>query len=232
MDEEAARRIMQSFVGDKLKIKNLEETEGGYISFEMVAKHDRMHEGTLTRGKNCTSIDAFAVACDYNGKKHILVIEWKLAEDDSGNKAPTNETSKNTEEISSGKTRVSRYKSLIGSSKYLIPQNSYYNNSLFHLPFYELMRQTLWAELCMENFGASDYLHIHVMPEENAMRTKTYKCIGNIKGVEKSWRSHLTKEGNERYIVSNPYLVVEALEQTGNADKYKKLIKYLKTRYY
>lgn len=195
VDEEAARRIMQSFVGDKLKIKNLEETEGGYISFEMVAKHDRMHEGTLTRGKNCTSIDAFAVACDYNGKKHILVIEWKLAEDDSGNKAPTNETSKNTEEISSGKTRVSRYKSLIGSSKYLIPQNSYYNNSLFHLPFYELMRQTLWAELCMEDFGASDYLHIHVMPEENAMRTKTYKCIGNIKGVEKKLAFSSHKRG-------------------------------------
>ncbi len=238
--EEAVRCVMQSFVGDKIKILSMEKVQSktetydcGYVAFEMISDENRMNEDKLTRGNTCTSIDALAIARDSDGKRHILVIEWKLVEDDSGNKAPTSATTRNKDEIRSGESRVEHYGALIDSSKYMKGLNGhYYDSSLFHLPFYELMRQTLWAELNMKDFQAQDYLHIHVLPKENPMRTKRYKCVGNIKGVEEGWRLHLTQEGNKRYLVADPHQVLEALSDSAYKNDYKELIDYLEERYY
>ena len=236
-NEKVAKEVLQSFVGDRIKIESLDgvvsQTEikhCEYIAFEMISDNDRMNEKTLTRGNTCTSIDAFAIANDSNGKKHILVIEWKLVEDDSGNKASTLETSQNEKEVRRGKTRIENYSDLIMKSKYIKSENdSYFNSSLFNLPFYELMRQTLWAENNRMDFNADDYIHIHVVPLQNIMRHKRYHCAGNIKGVKDAWESHLTEEGKKRYVIADPHCVVNALRNNPN---YTDLANYLEERYY
>ena len=123
---DAVKDVMQAFVGKKFIIDKMCKVETTretfccqYIAFEMISNKDRMNEKNLTRGNTCTSIDALAVAEDSSGEKHVLVIEWKLVEDDSGNKAPTERTSKNTKEISRGETRVERYGELINPNRSL-----------------------------------------------------------------------------------------------------------------
>jgi len=234
---DAVRNVMQHFVGDRLKIASMErvssKTETAhcqYIAFEMISDENRMNERKLTRGNTCTSIDAFAIAIDLDGKRHILVIEWKLVEDDSGNKAPDPKTSKNIQEIERGNSRIENYGELIRNSKFIKSiDGDYHNSSLFNLPFYELMRQTLWAELNKIDFAADDYIHIHVVPSGNNMRHKYYRSSGIIKGIEESWKSHLTDEGKKRYMLVDPHSVIDAIR---NYPEYQELTVYLEKRYY
>lgn len=239
-NEKAVKDVMQNFVGDRITIESMEKVRSKrevydcqYIAFEMVSDEDRLKEETLTRGSSCTSIDALAIAKATDGKRYLLVIEWKLAENDSGNKAPTKKTSTNEKEIERGKERTKRYTSLINANKSIDRnQESYLNSSIFHLPFYQLMRQTLWASLNMEDFKADDYFHIHVVPSYNPMRTKKYARVEKIEGVEEAWKKHLTDCGKEKYIMVDPKQVVEALEKSGVKDTFSGLIDYLNKRYY
>ncbi|MGP1545366.1 MAG: PGN_0703 family putative restriction endonuclease [Prevotella intermedia] len=239
-NEKAVKDVMQNFVGDRITIESMEKVRSKrevyncqYIAFEMVSDEDRMDEGTPTRGNYCTSIDALAIAKATDGKRYLLVIEWKLAENDSGNKAPEEGTSTNEKEIERGKERTKRYTSLINENKSKdINQESCLKSSIFHLPFYQLMRQTLWASLNKKDFNADDYLHIHVVPSYNPMRTKKYARVENTKGVEEAWKKHLTDCGKEKYIMVDPKQVVEALEKSGVKDTFSGLIDYLNRRYY
>ena len=239
-NEKAVKAVMENFVGDRITIESMEEVHSKqevydcqYIAFEMVSDEDRMDEGTPTRGNYCTSIDALAIAKATDGKKYLLVIEWKLAENDSGNKAPNEKTSTKEKEIERGEKRTKRYTSLINENKSIDRnQESYFNSSIFYLPFYQLMRQTLWASLNMEDFKADDYFHIHVVPSYNPMRTKKYARVENTKGVEEAWKKHLTDCGKEKYIMVDPKQVVEALENSEEKDTFSGLINYLKDRYY
>lgn len=239
-NEKAVKAVMENFVGDRITIESMEKVcskrevyNCQYIAFEMVSDEDRMDEGTPTRGNYCTSIDALAIAKATDGKKYLLVIEWKLAENDSGNKAPNEKTSTKEKEIERGKERTNRYTLLINANKSIDRnQESYFNSSIFHLPFYQLMRQTLWASLNMEDFKADNYFHIHVVPSYNPMRTKKYARVEKIEGVEEAWKKHLTDCGKEKYIMVDPKQVVEALEKSGVKDTFSGLIEYLTKRYY
>ena len=239
-NEKAVKAVMEKFVGDRITIESMEEVRSKrevydcqYIAFEMVSDEDRLNEETLTRGSSCTSIDVLAIAKATDGKRYLLVIEWKLAENDSGNKAPTKKTSTNEKEIKRGEKRTPKYTSLINENESIDRnQKSYLDSSIFHLPFYQLMRQTLWASLNMEDFKADDYFHIHVVPSYNPMRTKKYARVEKIEGVEEAWKKHLTDCGKEKYIMVDPKQVVEALENSEEKDTFSGLINYLKDRYY
>lgn len=238
-DEEAVKSVIQALVGDRMSIETMIKVESKkevynpqYIAFEMVSDVDRLNEGKLTRGNTCTSIDAFAIAQDKSGGKRMIIIEWKLVEDDSGNKAPSEETSKNNEEIARGKKRVKSYGELIQKSEVLnedVKRESFFNTSLFHLPFYELMRQTLWAENNKADFAVDDYLHVTVIPQRNPMRSKNYKCVENTHGIVEAWKKHLTEYGKDRYIDADSEQVVKALQHFG---KYSNIVDYLQKRYY
>lgn len=239
-DSDATKSIIQALAGDRIEIDSMikinSETEiydNQYIAFEMVSDKDRLNEHKLTRGNTCTSIDAFAIALDKEKKRHAIVIEWKLVEDDSGNMAPTITTSKDKKLISSGQTRVEKYGQLIHNSYSIakLRTDSFFDSSLFTLPFYELMRQTLWAENNKEDFMADDYLHINVIPRNNPMRHKKYKCVNNIMGIANGWKSLLTDYGKQRYVDADPYLIVKTLEKEYH-NQYSGLINYLKKRYY
>lgn len=136
-NEKAVKDVMQNFVGDRITIESMEKVRSKrevedcqYIAFEMVSDEDRLNEGTLTRGSSCTSIDALAIAKATDGKRYLFVIEWKLTENDSGNKAPEEGTSTNEKEIERGKERTKRYTSLINENKSIDRnQKSYFNST-------------------------------------------------------------------------------------------------------
>jgi hypothetical protein len=82
---------------------------------------------------------------------------------------------------------------------------------LFYEPFCQLMRQTLlaWCMTKAGEFGASDWIHVHVIPEGNrALRMRAIGCAPALKGesVADAWRSILREP--ERYRVMTPTDIV------------------------
>jgi hypothetical protein len=162
-----------------------------FIQFEAVSDIDHLNEGQTTRGNNCTSLDALIYAKHKNGSKWLIPIEWKYTEH-YGNLNKATEGFKSDPINCKGEVRKRRYTDLINNSNQL--KNS--NHSCFYYePFYQLMRQTLWAEQMVkhnktETIKAENYIHVHVIPTGNKdLLNKVYKC-SSIE-MEKTWRNHL-----------------------------------------
>ncbi len=206
------------------------DTDLGYIAFEVVSKGDHLHEGTPTRGSNCTSIDAFIYARHKSGKLWLIPIEWKYTEH-YNNQDKSNEDREGEAKGSNGKgqERMSRYNSLITASPQLKSLDNYGGSLYYYEPFYQLMRQTLWAENIIANpnteeLKASDYLHIHVIPAENdELLLKKYKVSADT--MENSWREMLTDQS--KYVIVDPKELLSPV-----SDKYPQLTEYLSTRYW
>lgn len=186
-----------------------------YVDFEVVSKAGHLNEGKLTRGINCTSIDALILAERQNGDKCMIPIEWKYTED-------YGKTNKALED-GKGNERLERYSDLMATSGYLkslkeIGCKSY--AEFFVEPYYQLMRQTLWAEQMIinsndEDIKADDFIHLTVIPMGNeSLRKKVSQ-----------WQNMLNKR---KFLIVNPKSIVDAIEKT---ERYKDLVKYLKERY-
>jgi hypothetical protein len=92
------------------------------------------------------------------------------------------------------------------------------------------MRQTLWAEKIIERketelVKVDDYIHIHVIPENNkSLLNKKYK-ISNL-GMEETWRNCIKYQ--EKYKIISPKDFLSPIEN----EKYNDLLKYLQERYW
>lgn len=202
-----------------------------YIGFEVVSKVDHLNEKTLTRGSNCTSVDAFIYAVHKGDKKKWLIpIEWKYTEYYYNNDK-SNEDRKGELKGTNGKghERVERYSKIIDSSSQLKKIDCYYGSIYYQEPFYQLMRQTLWAENIIrhsedEFFKAEDFLHIHVIPSMNTnILDMKYRVSG--KGMEDTWRSMLNDQN--KYVIVDPEKLFTPI-----LNKYQNLSLYLKERYW
>jgi hypothetical protein len=202
-----------------------------YIGFEVVSKNDHLNENTSTRGSNCTSVDAFIYAKHKDdGKLWLIPIEWKYTEH-YANLDKSKEDRHGEEKGSNGKgqERVRRYSALTDASLQLKSLDSYYGSIYYQEPFYQLMRQTLWAENIVkhkhvETLKADDYMHIHVIPSDNkALLSKKYSVSGIA--MEETWRSMLSEQS--KYIIVDPQKLLEPIK-----DKYPELASYLKKRYW
>jgi len=206
-----------------------------YISFEVVSKDDHLFEGTSTRGSNCTSIDAFILA-KQNDETWLIPIEWKYTEHYGNTDKSTEKRRDKTGKISdAGKERLSRYANLISESAQLNKKEKDYTSSVYFFePFYQLMRQTLWAEQMIEHnktetLKAVKFVHIHVIPENNlTLLEKTYKS-GKMSGkmMEETWRDCLKNQS--KYLIINPFEIANIIKET---NKYNSLAEYLSQRYY
>jgi len=200
---------------DVLKI-NSDKFAPAFISFEQISDNDLLNEGIPSRGTNCTSIDACIYAVHENGLKYIVPIEWKYTE-----------TYQNEDKGagSSGETRHKRYDGLIEESLQLKNGEKCY----YFEPFYQLMRQTLWAEQMVKNknsetIKADDYIHLHIIPYKNIdMLEKRYSC-SNL-NMCCTWRECLMNQ--DKYKIISP----ETLFKNIN-NKYNDLIEYLSKRYW
>ena len=195
-----------------------------YISFEVTSRVDHLNERFVKRGANCTSVDAAIMVIMKDGKKILVPIEWKYTEgkeyniDKSGSEG-------------SGKERLRRYSDLINSSNQLLPNQQGYLNTLYFVePFYQLMRQTLWAEQIIENketefLKADDFVHIHVIPEENVqLLHRKYRY--SRKGLEDSWRAQIIHQQKYKWVKP-----IEIVRLISKSNKYAEMTEYLKTRY-
>ena len=207
------------------------DKEQKYIAFEAVSKYDHMNEGEPTRGANCTSIDALIVGESDDGQRWLIPIEWKFTE----SYPPTDKSQEDRPEEPKGNngrglTRLNRYSDLINKSHYLRKYKDYAHTPYFFEPFYQLMRQTLWAEQMIEHketewIKADRFLHLHVIPSDNkSLLDKEYKCTG--KKMEESWKSHLLKDC---YQTITPESLLSPLKGDEN---YSSLIEYLQLRYW
>jgi len=219
-DQAEVLKIARLFNPDFIDVIAIEtdQAPAAYIQFESVSDIDRLNEKTVSRGSNCTSVDALIYALHKDGQKFILPIEWKYTEE-YGNESKA--------DGDKGKTRKSRYTELINSSKQLQSQK---HDIYYYEPFYQLMRQTLWAEQLIkskdsETIKADDFIHIHVIPPENAdLLARIYPCTG--KDMEQTWRGQLKDQ--TKYIIISPRALLSRLDR----QKYKALTEYLEKRYW
>ncbi len=189
-----------------------------YIQFEAVSDVDHLNEMNSTRGSNCTSVDALIYGVHKGGRKILFPIEWKYVE------AYGNENKASGDK---GVIRKSRYTELINQSAQLkaVSYDTYYFE-----PFYQLMRQTIWAEQMIrhrntETIDADDYIHIHVIPDENnELLNKTYPYSG--KGMEETWRACL-KDQSKYIIIPPSELLAPVIDR-----QYGALLEYLENRYW
>ncbi|MDR0515579.1 MAG: hypothetical protein LBH25_00870 [Fibromonadaceae bacterium] len=198
----------------------------GYIQFEAVSDKNYLNESYKTRGSNCTSIDALIYGMHSNGKKYIMLVEWKYTEY-YYNQDKSIEP-KRTE--SKGKKRLRRYADLIDKSQYLNALSNYRSSVYFFEPFYQLMRQTLWAEQMInhndtETIKADDYMHIHIVPSANVqLLDKVYKPSG--KNMKETWLNCLKYK--EKYKIIDPKDLLKNMDER----KHGALIEYLNERYW
>lgn len=198
----------------------------GYVQFESVSDHDYLNEGNPTRGNNCTSIDALIYAVHKDGSKWLITIEWKYTEHYS-NQDKAKEGFKNDPIKNKGLVRLKRYTNLINTSDQLKNNN---HSCYYYEPFYQLMRQTLWAEQMVKNkenetIKADNFLHVHVIPTDNdSLLQKKYKCSG--KNMEATWREHLIDQS--KYQIISPENLLKWLPES----KYTDLKYYLSLRYW
>jgi hypothetical protein len=219
-DKEAVLSIVNGIcpnIKDVLTITT-DQYKPAYIQFEAVSDRDHLNEGTSTRGSNCTSVDALILVLHKDGRRVLLPIEWKYVEVYSNeNKAKGDK----------GETRKRRYTELINRSAQLKSDN---HDVFYFEPFYQLMRQTLWAEQMIghkdtETVQTDDYMHIHVIPSENReLLCKKYKCSG--KGMEDTWRSNIKDQ--DKYRIVSPKDLLAPIASV----KFRPLLDYLRARYW
>ncbi len=231
--------VPESLEFDKvIKIESDEEAYQGYIAFEVISEQDHLNEGVIFRGVNCTSIDA-VICAERKGENWVIPIEWKYTET-CGNKdlssEPREGAPKNTCE--KGKERMNRYNKLIECSHQLVHLSEIgkdYKGSVYYQePFYQLMRQTLWAEQLIRNkevekIKADKFLHIHVVPNRNkSLLYKRYREEG--KCMRCTWLDML--KNKSRYILVDPEELLAPIDDRYRYPEYKNLCNYLRERYW
>jgi len=222
-DKEAVLSLLSAFSNNFIDVIQIvtDKYAPAYISFEQVSDTDLLNEGHPTRGSMCTSIDACIYAVHKDGSKWIIPIEWKYVEvydDIDKSSGPT------------GGIRCERYNGLIYKSSQLIYDRlSDRKNYYYFEPFYQLMRQTLWAEQMISNkktqtISADNFMHLHVIPHKNIeLLEKRYVCSRN--DMPTTWRSCLADQS--KYKIISPEILF-----SGIGRKYDKLRQYLTERYW
>ena len=237
-DKEAVLALINGITGMPAHFKEIlpipSEAEAGcYIAFEMVSSRDYLNEDGPTRGANCTSVDAFIYATDDNGERWLIPIEWKYTESYQREDKSAEDYKGRGQKGKHGKgeKRLSRYSDLINSSEQLIHLPDYHGSIYFQEPFYQLMRQTLWAEqICRSKdesvIPAQHFVHVHVCPKDNALLLdKNYTEVSKESGMENAWKAML--KHRNLYILIDPKDLMRPLHDT-----HKDLCDYLSERYW
>jgi hypothetical protein len=139
---------------------------GQYVSFEWIGQANYLGEknpgnGDRTRGANFTSADAAVMFLRTDGKKQIVLIEWKYTESYGGTPLKI---------AKSGTDRSMIYRHLYEPAdcpidKELLPGF----DSLFYEPFYQFMRQQFLAHEMEKahELGADIVSLLHICPVHN-----------------------------------------------------------------
>lgn len=165
------------------------------VSFEWIGEENYLKEktgpnGRRTRGANATSADALVAFVRNDGRRQVVLIEWKYTESYGNNSV---RFSKN------GTDRSAIYKPYFQSEdcplvKELVPSF----DALFYEPFYQLMREQLLAHE-MERAGeleASIVSVLHISPAHNRdfLRITSPTLVGAGKSAVDVWKKLVRSE--------------------------------------
>ena len=191
--------------------------DDGFVEFEFIGQSQYLDEKSWSRGINTTSVDAVMIGECKDGLRRLYLIEWKYTES-----YPSNQSKYIPE-------RARVYDHLIKStdSPFLpgVPTEAFY-----YEPFYQMMRQTLLAWQATQNcdHGCSDYLHIHVIPEQNAEllgRVTSPYLTGST--LTDAWKGALRCP--EKYRTLSPESFMSACAHEKDCQS---LLSYLRARYW
>lgn len=202
IDESAARRVLASI---DPSLNPVQLGDDGYVIYEWIGQENYLREpGLRTRGAHVTSLDA--MMCGENDAGRMLVaIEWKYLETYQG---------KSTGVSSRGTDRVAIYRPLLEESDCPISVSDI--RSLFYEPYDQLMRQTLlaWQMVQHREFEATDWIHVHVIPEGNhALRMSVQGAPDLVgSGMAEKWRSVLRDPSRYRVLTPSDLVPVDGWE--------------------
>jgi hypothetical protein len=200
-----------------------------FVAFEWIGEEDYLNEqksskGQRTRGANYTSADAAVMFNRTDGKKQIVLIEWKYTESYSGTPLMKSK---------SGTNRTCIYRPLFDLAdcpinKDLLPDF----DSLFFEPFYQFMRQQFLANEMekVQELGVDIVSVLHIAPAHNEdFRTITspdLKALGE--SATQVW-NNLVKNP-DRFICINTEQLFGNLS-IGELPEMKTWREYIQSRY-
>ena len=181
--------------------------DGGFVAYEWIGQGNYLAEsGPRVRGANITSLDALMCARLGDGSKVLLVVEWKYLEAYGP---------KSVARSARGTDRVATYRPLLERDDCPIAVSDL--GWLFYEPYYQLMRQTLLAWQMVEHreLDATDWLHVHVVPEANIALRRAGRAAVELVGqtMEEKWRSVLKEPG--RYRLLTPSDLLDGIGESG-----------------
>lgn len=231
-DPGALAELLRAVDSDVIRVLPIEHSVKPFspVEFEWVGWNTPLEGGTITRGANQTSTDAFMLAETTAGLR-AYVIEWKYCEEylypmDKG-------------KGKSGATRRKRYTSLFSA-----PSSSFKPSAklddLFYEPFYQIMRLLLQADR-MRQQGATktqmvtDARVLVVCPKGNkeyrnvVKSTPLGKRFPSLKTVEEAVQANLKKPYVFKVIAQE--FLVAALRSSNFAAKFQFWLDYHNLRY-
>jgi hypothetical protein len=230
--QDLATKVLQQIDADIISAERLDD---GYVEFEVIGQKNHLNELQHTRGANSTSIDAMMLG--RKAKKNILVsIEWKYTENYGG------ECLYGTADY---RPRPDTYNPLLEEANCPIDKDIVKISdvepfkALYYEPFYQLMRQTLlsWKMAEANEYGANDYIHLHIVPDENhemlgKITSKELQKIKNKSGdepvdMQDAWESVLNDD--TKYMRISPQRFLRPLKDEKDT---KSLLQYLEKRYW
>ncbi len=192
--------------------------DDGYVDYEWIGAASYLGEpGARTRGANITSLDALMCG-EHNGQRTLLAFEWKYLESYGVGSVATSRR---------GTDRVLTYRALLEHADCPISVRDV--TWLFYEPYYQLMRQTLlaWQMARHREFGAGNWLHIHVVPELNVALRQSQAAPDLIGAtMADKWRSVLKQP--ERYLVMT---ATELLDGVGSSERWAEWRQWIHARY-
>lgn len=191
---EAVAKVFVSIFPELEKMLPVES--GKYVSFEWIGKEnylgERIHgNGQRSRGANFTSADSIVMFERKDGKRQVVLIEWKYTESYGGTSL---KISKN------GTDRTTIYRHLFESADCPINKDKLPGfDSLFYEPFYQLMRQQFLASKMEKahEMGADIVSLLHIAPMRNAdfRRVTSPELVKLGESATSIWKKLVKTEG-------------------------------------
>ncbi|HNT26037.1 MAG TPA: hypothetical protein PKM21_16825 [Anaerolineales bacterium] len=200
-----------------------------YVSFEWIGEQNYLGEkisrnGQRTRGANCTSADAIVMFERKDGKRQVVLIEWKYTESYGGTFLKISD---------SGTDRTEIYRPLFEREDCPIRKDILPNfDALFYEPFYQFMRQQLLAHEMEKarELDADIVSVLHIAPAHNAdFRRVTSPQLINLGETATSVWTKLVKPGGRFISVSTEQLFGN-LSQEENP-QINAWVEYINSRY-
>lgn len=211
VDRDVALEVLRSVLPEASDAVAVED--GGYIAYEWIGGRNYLGERGDRRGAHRTSLDAVMVAED-SDRRTLVAIEWKYTE--------SYPAARSVAVSNRGTSRIEIYRPLLDDPRCPIAVPSGQIEDLFYEPLYQLARQTLlaWQMVAAGEFGASDWLHIHVIPEGNEALLRARPSPGLPgRSLSEVWRSVLREPA--RYRVVAPTSLLPQVMQAGRWSEWR-----------